>query len=447
MKKPLNAVFLCIGTLLLTACQPTPEKEVVQNRKDGTLEQAIVATAAPTYAPDEKYEAPDKWTEELEFRGEKIYIDADIEVPDGDSFEVLTITTNEFTKEETIVLVHSLLGEKLEIREQERSYDELLEDLEIAQRGWFVEYDEEKNEIIWAPYEGQEERVKELKKLLAETSPDESFVVLDSNLDYPVNTSLIRTEDGERWYWNCVSQGFNLWKSRSAIVQEESLVLLGDAYPGEKGHALEITNITEEEAVETAKAFIAPLQRDELQIAEIEKARLLDNNSYETLSTGYYITIVGNPANTIPCLYRTYSGNPALYFTEDSEAEYGVRWVQEEISMFVSEKGVEEFSWSYRKKVVDVANENVQILPFEQIQERIRTLLEYGVSEGTNDPIYITRIVLGSAIQQVADQGSEAFMVPAWMVFSTTESARQFGLDDSLMILSALDGSYISQRG
>lgn len=447
-KKAILALLLVLVALAaLAACQPTPEEEVVQNRKDGTLEQVITATAAPTYAPEEKYAAPEKWAEELEFRGEKIYIDADIEVPDGNAFEVLTITINEFDKENALDMAQCLLGENLELRMQERSYDELLVDLQDKQKGWFVDLDEETGEAIWEPYEGQEEEIRELKELLAQTSPEESFVTLDKKIDFPVGTVLLKTEEGERWYWKCFPQGFYLWKNRKSLIQWESVVMDGNAYPGEKGHALEVTGITEEEAIEKAKAFIAPLQRAEMQVAEVEKARILENYTYNVLSTGYYIKFVGNPANTIPCLYLNYSGNHALHFSEDSDMEYGVHWVQEEMDIFVSEEGVESFSWSFRKKVVGVANENATLLPFEQIQERIRTLLEYGVREGNNNPIHITRIVLGSAIQRVANQGDEAFMVPTWMVFFTTDWDMEEKLQDSLLMISALDGSYISLWG
>lgn len=445
MNKKTYTILFLTGIAFLIACQPTPETEVVQNRKDGTLEQVIRATAAPTFAPEEKYEAPEKWTEKLEFRGEKIYIDADIEIPGGNAFQVLTITTDEFHKENALELVHSLLGDNLELREQERSYEELLADLQNVQKGSFVDLDEKTGEPIWGPYEGQEEEIRELKELLAKTSPDASFVPLTDKIDFPVSTVMLRTEEGTCWYWKCTDKRFYAKKNRTGVIQTEAVVLYGEAYPGEKGHDLEVAGITKEEAVEKAMEFIAPLHREELQVENVEKARILDDYTYETLCTGYYITIVGNPANTIPCLYFDYDGLYALDFTEDNETEYRKRWVQEEIRIFVSAEGVESFGWSYRKRVVNTANENVALLPFEQIQERIRTLLEFGVQEGNHDPIYITRIVLSSAIQQIPNQGDEAFMVPAWMIFLTTESLQRAGLRISLMKISALDGSYISQ--
>lgn len=448
MRKGKVIIVLSLLLAICTACQPTPEEEIVQNRKDGSLEQAIVATAAPTFAPEEKYEVPEKWTEELEFRGEKIYIDADIEVADEDAFEILTITTNYFNpKEETVPLVHTFLGDNIELREQEQSYDELLEELQVAQRGVYSGYNEATGETIWSPYEGQKERIQELKDLLAQTSPEDSFVTLDDNLEFPFSRRLIRTEAGERWYLMCKAGAFILQKYRNGIVQTEELVMMGDAYPGEKGHNLEVTGITEEEAIEKAMAFIAPLERADLQAADIEKARIIDDYTYDVLDTGYYVYIVGNPSGTIPCLYGKYSGSHVLDFTANSKQEYQMYWAQEEITVFVSADGIQEFIWGYRKKVVDVANENVQIMPFEQVQERIRTLLEFGVQEGNNDPVHINRIILGSAIQQIPDQGEEAFMVPAWMVFFTPESDIALGRGESLMMISALDGSYISQWG
>lgn len=439
------------GLLLLVicqiACQPTPEVEPVQNRKDGTLEQVIVATPAPTYAPEEFYEAPTRWVEELEFRGEKIYIDANVEVPEGSAFEVLTITTNEFDKSSTLSILQSLLGDNLELREQQRSYDELLTDLQNTQKGWFVGMNEGTGEAIWEPYEGQEQDIKELKELLAKTSPDESFVSLDNEMEFPTSLRLIRTKTGKRWYMSAKAKALLLRTFRNADIQTEEAVLAGGAYPGEKGHALEVTDITEEEAIEAAFAFIAPLQKAEMAVAIVEKARVIEDYTYNILHTGYYITLVGNPANTIPCNYLSYSGNIALDFTQEEESSYAKRWVQEEMQVFVSSQGVQSFYWAYRKKVVGVANKNVQLMPFEQVQERIRTLLEYGVREGNQNPIYISRIVLSSAIEQIPNQGDEAFMTPAWMIFFTTELDRQRNRGESIMILSALDGSYISPVG
>lgn len=406
-----------------------------------------MATSAPTYAPEESYEAPSTWMEELEFRGEKIYIDANVEVPTGNAFEVLTITTDEFDRDSTLSVLHSLLGEKLKLREQQRSYDELLTDLQNTQRGWFVGLNEGTGEAIWAPYEGQEEDVQELKDLLARTSPEESFISLDDGMEFPASLRLIRTETGDRWYTSSKAKTLLLRTFRNADIQTEEVVLVGNAYPGENGHSLEVTDITKEEAIEMAFAFIAPLQKEEMAVAIVEKARVIEDYSYKILHTGYYITLVGNPANTIPCNYLHYSGNIALDFTQEEKTEYAKRWIQEEMRVFVSSQGVQSFYWAYRKKVVGVANENVQLMPFEQVQERIRTLLEYGVREGNQNPIYITRIALGSAIEQIANQGDEAFMTPAWMIFFTTELDRQRNRGESLMILSALDGSYISPIG
>lgn len=447
MKKLLRTMSFCIGTVFLVACQPTPEKEVVQNRKDGTLEQAIVATAAPTYAPEERYEVPEKWTEELEFRGEKIYIDANIEVAEGNAFEVLTIRQNDYSKNNILSVLETLLGENLELRDQERSYDELLEDLQHTQRGKFASYDEDTGEVLWESYDKQEEDIAELKALLAETSPDESFVSLADNLAFPAICNLIRTQTGERWYTTYDVNRIILKKNRNVNIQMESWVMQGNAYPGEKAHALEVMGITEEEAIEAARAYIAPLEKTDMRITEVEKARELATYTYSELSTGYYITMVSTPSNTIPCRYGSYDGSYFLDFSKIDETTYRTSWTQECMEIYVTADGVQSFVWNSRKKVVGTANENVQILPFEQIQERIRTLLEYGVREGSNNPIFITRIVLGGAIQQIANQGDEAFIVPTWMVFFTTELERSLNLESSLLMLSALDGSCISPMG
>ena len=52
-----NKLLVCIlaVALLLCACQPTPAEEIVVNKGDGTLEEAVAAEALPPA----RYEAPE----------------------------------------------------------------------------------------------------------------------------------------------------------------------------------------------------------------------------------------------------------------------------------------------------------------------------------------------------------------------------------------------------
>lgn len=60
MKQCIFAECMTLQLLICTACQPTPEEEIGKNQGDKVLEQAVNATAASTYAPEEAYAAPER---------------------------------------------------------------------------------------------------------------------------------------------------------------------------------------------------------------------------------------------------------------------------------------------------------------------------------------------------------------------------------------------------
>ena len=115
--------------------------------------------------------------------------------------------------------------------------------------------------------------------------------------------------------------------------------------------------------------------------------------------------------------------------------------------MLVTEEGVIFFDWAAPKTVVNTANENVALLPFEEIQQNIRELLSVGLyvdDINVDDDALITRVVLGTAIQQIPNQGDEAFLVPAWVITFTTETAQRVLVTPSVFMINALDGLSIS---
>ena len=70
--------LLVMSVVFLSACQPTPEKPAVIEKKD--LEQKILQTATSVFSAEER------WEESLNEDGVQVTIDAVVEIPD-----VLTI--------------------------------------------------------------------------------------------------------------------------------------------------------------------------------------------------------------------------------------------------------------------------------------------------------------------------------------------------------------------
>ena len=115
--------------------------------------------------------------------------------------------------------------------------------------------------------------------------------------------------------------------------------------------------------------------------------------------------------------------------------------------MFITEDGLLYFDWQDPKTVVNTANENAVLLPFEEIQSCIRELLSMGLRVDDNsvkDDALITRVALGTATQQIPNQGDEAFLVPAWVITYNTNKGKRLFMTDSVFMINALDGLNIS---
>ena len=76
-------LFICCFT---TACQPTPEEEVVVNKVDGALESKLSQTSLLS----SRYEAPDTYQTSFSEYDNKltIQVDATVEIPDTFAYPV-----------------------------------------------------------------------------------------------------------------------------------------------------------------------------------------------------------------------------------------------------------------------------------------------------------------------------------------------------------------------
>lgn len=433
--------------VVLAACQPTPTKEPVINRGDGVLEQAIAAAPAAPYC----YEAPERWEETLEIRGQKVVIDASVELPDTEIFPVFTIRNSTFDRQQMIAMLETVYGKAAGLREGLISYDEVLEDMQSVYRGIYAGINAETGEVLWVPFEDEEEQIASFQRRLAGLDTEDVFIpLIPENLDFPFERRAIRLADDTQIYANFYHNYCYIHRYRKGGMQLEHWVLQGDAIAGERPHKLEHIRISEQEAKALGDDLIARLGRLDFALASAEKARIVDENSLQVLAEGYRLTYVPNVTGTLPCYYESFYGNHTVYLAED-EVAYAPPWRQEQINIIVSEEGVLSFVWSEPKMIADTANTNVQLLPFEQIQDGVRTLLSYGIARSPiaaseENTVLISRVVLGSTIQQIPNQGQDAFVIPTWIVFLTTEEEQRMYSSPSVLLINALDGSLVRRE-
>lgn len=444
MKRTVICIACTLFALSVFGCQPTPTEEAVVNRGDGTLKGAILADPVDPYS----YETPDRWEETYVVREQEIRISADIELPDSKLHPVTTVKRRDFSASDVLLLLKAVSSGDWWMRENEYSRDELMQDLENVSKGAFVDVDAETGELIWEPYEGQQEEMERLQALIAETPTEDTYVpVRGESLTVPINRRRVKDSTGTTWYLSVKSRLMTLDRYRDGSVQMENWVMQGEATPGEKAHPLEHINISQEEAIQQGDAMISALGFTDFRVADIQKARDVQGYTYAVLGEGYWLTYVPALEGAIPCYYGNYVDPDFLYFTQEDSVTYAPDWPQEHIQMFVTEDGILFLSWAAPKETVLTANANVQLLPFDEIQKNIKKMLEYGTGGEKGSPILINRMVLTTAIAQIPDQGDEAFLVPAWAVFLTSELNKRLNIDMGVLLINALDGTYINRFG
>ena len=286
--KRICAALLTGLFLLLTACQPTPEKDIIINKGDGALEAAIAATAVPSEQPllpvDEVGERIEHWTDELTIRGLTCTIDADIVLPDKKVFPVYRVQQRALDAETAAQVLDYFLADATGACETTDTREEVLLDLMAARKGHFVNYPDSMDGT-WQPYDGQEEDIARLERALQTVGDDEPFGPVPDTvpLDTPYTYALpdgkrfrIRVSERELTARAYFPRGFE---------QAESMVMDGEAYPGEPaGTTLQNVKISQEEAEAAAEAFLEHAGLAYLGLAEAEKARILlgeDNTAEE----------------------------------------------------------------------------------------------------------------------------------------------------------------------
>lgn len=443
--------LLCLSALC--ACQPTPEQEAVVNRADGALEAALAAPAQP----EAEYDAPARWEEAFTLQnGVEVRIDADIELGEGARHPVYTIERGRLTGEQALALLNGLFPGDLELRVNRDSREELLYDMRRVRRGYFVDVDEESGEVIYAPYEDETEQLAALQQRLSAAPEQDAYAPLEAeDLAAGGGRLAVRAAGGQQYYVWAEERSLCVSTSRQGTVQSETAVLQG-GYAGEaRGQGVGDVLITEEEAVETARAALARAGlAGSFAISHAEKARMLEFDPDELHYTGSvgYVVYAGRSAEGYAALpYGLYSEERQRDGGQEQQEEpaYAQPWFMDVLYLYVTQRGVEEFCWDNMNRVLLTANENVALLEFSKVQERIRSVMKQNYSYAPDNArfawVEISRIALTLAIDQMPDQGDEALLCPVWAVICNDERGERVYQGDRVLLINALDGSVVRQ--
>jgi hypothetical protein len=257
-------------------------------------------------------------------------------------------------------------------------------------------------------------------------------------------------EDGSRVYITTNLSRIRMTTDKNAIFQLESWVEDGAAIPGEpRGTTIEGVKISEDETRETVNKLIADLGIQDMGIAEMEKARIVNSYTNEITSKGWQATLTRNDGGSVPVNIGAYEAN----ITIDLSEEFTARLRPETITVYVDESGIKDFYWTNPLQIVEKMNENAPLLAFDDMKERIKGYIKYGFSRSVDkgwivgdNGMTVDKIVLTNILVPIKDEYREQMLLPAWVVFyEDVENidGRVYISPTFIFAVNAIDGSSI----
>ena len=475
-----------VAACFTTACQPTPERQTVVQRD--ALEEKIMEPEE-TAVPEATYEAPDHWTDSAEEGAIIINIDANVIMPEVSAYPVIKLEPLVLPQERVDELVHYFAGDRKLYQPNLLTKKDYEDALIQAKRGQLVDGE-------YVVTEETKRVVAELEETINNAPEDSPKIYTDTTLTHDTNNDgtidlstsnnyLTINIEGDKgpdagciYFRNFVDGESNLTEfsyltttymtesfARSFVEKDQRMQKEYDPEYLEKDtmksneeryQKLMSANIsiTKDEAQAVAQKAIDELNIQDMYLITAERA-LLD--PYHGLPSdgsdkgGYVFEYVRQSGGIAGFIRRSWSGNPS-----ENPPEYRPPFEQESVTVVVTDDGIESFLWIGCAQVIETASENVELLPFEDVIERLeeRIFIERAYEAGFDTTQTITINVDTAELRvgyiDVKDELNQALLVPVWM-FQTTgaltaNDGRTFtGMMDEIYIFNAIDGGYIHE--
>lgn len=407
----ISIVFFLIIMLFTCGCQQTPERTAVIYGRD--LMDKIEGPSAPFAS----YDAPVSWQETLDMKGSdtKFKINASISVPNVTAFPVYKAEHTEFDDSRIELLVNYFTKGEDVIKYTEPTKAELESQLLLAKKNNDEEMVAEfERRIAVAPETVEVEKITDWS---AAQSPSGHFSEKDGK------SSISVTPDSFTYM-----KGF--------VITESMLKAGGRNIIGE-------VSISDDEAVVAAQNMIHEFGIDYMVAVTLEKAQRytsIDDAFVESseglLSKGYLIKFARNIDGIAGIT------DHAVGFYGQEEIHYKAPLHPEEIQIYVDEAGkVQSFAWYYPLEIEEKLTENITLMPFEDVKQRIRDMLTF-INSYNSQPAEVTSVNMNMTLVCVEDHPEEAMYVPAWFIYYTMtyeENIKQ----EYILALNAIDGGRI----
>ena len=463
--KRILALTLCILTLFLCACQPTPEEEPVPNKGDDVMGEKIHTTPVPktpdpnatddpasTGNPDvteatfviPSLEVPEHWNDEMVFEqhGTKVVIDADIGY-ENKAYPVYLIKDAEDFDNPIMRNLISLFAKDPKWRPDEPTREELLKMLEELLNGTLITDPETGEETLYIPDDAEEQKTEIIKRL-QELDPEVHWEDIKTADDIPQGVSVLT--DGIRDYR--MEQG-----NRSMILRAYDFrtVLNSELMLLQKSPELPVPSMKKEDAVKQAEEVLDEIGlSDHLAFSKVCVGARVNKTTGKKEGTGWIVsfTLRVEGVRLLDPMDYYYPGQwISSRDIGDETVDFRPSSNNEFFRMYFEDGELLEVDWSYPQEIISVENPAVELMPFDAIKERIKKRIKYGLSyrEGydcTGEDLLINDVFLTYVKVGRTNYPNEFYYAPAWCFTNKPMWTDTPLLTDALFI-NAIDGTFI----
>lgn len=485
MKKNLWIIFFLLLTILLSACQASPEKEAVTSRNDGSFDTNVVQSAEESHTPDQT-EALSVSDTFLSTDGSVTFQIAIQDFVKNPSMPVVEVTPHFLTEEDARNAALALFGSSAIFYEAEPALNERFTKQEvIAQINRWSPYTSTEgmqqlfpdgNDVYW---EDNAQTIRDYityltSKYLDDEAPDyvrpqcqwkfhkSSHYIYGSDDEVPYDTSQdndeisawIPSKDGYIGVFTASRRNKNDFKINNISAHATTggpLLLDDEIYRREK--------LRDKPTQEQITAAVDKAQKimDQMQLGTWKAEFTHVSNLPRGDVTEYRIHVVALPVfQGVPSLHRPQLGN--LKSTEIYASNY---YLTEADFEFSADGTLMDFFLYSPLDVKQIVNDNVKVMAMEDIVNRAKEQLslsdayEYGavldnVGKDYNCTVSITQFEYGLTRTKAPNTDESYYYVPAAIFLGNVEYRYQtsgetfyFQEDVPLLMINAVDGSVI----
>lgn len=478
MKKLNHVTMLIPIILLITGCQPTPEKEIVVHKGSDALKQAIEAPAVSEHADNITVPA-ETWQycfEPYETSGVTINIDAVFELPPVTAYPVMKVVPHAFTLQEAQAFVdYFMQGQPIYNQEIAATKSDIAEKI-VKLKAQIVEKQNEIKETDdMALKNAHQSFIETLTEDLHQLEMQYEKAPVDNPKPQPAAIEFKEIKNqgqkNSKEIFIVADLGKQRMATASVTVYENNLGNIISFRNMDSNmrryHDYEVTDtlqglsVTRQQAQHTAEQTLQSLGILDMQITstkvnvdvktpeEFEQA--ISDPNRRKCYVFYFSPVVNGLTTTdiTPCYGIQ---------TDDHNETYDEMWLQERLSISVDDTGVIMFEWLCPGDIIQTLNPNVQLLDIDTIKnifiQQISFQRVWSASEDDKSIIEVKNIQLGYMRVRNKDDSSY-LLLPVWDFIGDWSHANNTSTpssnisstqkDVSFLTVNAIDGSVIDR--